>query len=102
MANDLIEAVTMSQIKESSKFYTSPSVDALLERERQAAIARENAIKDLISEQDDTFDDMSQSLSAVVNLDDLVKQIYTTNDLYERVNILTRCLKQLYNALLGE
>ena len=67
-----------------------------------AAAGKGSLIKELISEQDDTFDDMSQSLSVVVDLDDLEEQIYTTNDLYERVNILTRCLKQLYNALLGE
>lgn len=102
MAESVITEVTMSTIKESQTLYTARSIDALLKREKDAAVERENAIKALIKEQDDTFDDMCQALADVNPLEEIVDKIYTVDQLQERVNVLTRCLKSLYTALLGE
>lgn len=102
MAESVITEVTMSTIKESQPLYPARSIDELLKRERDAAVRRENEIRALIKEQDDTFDDMCQALANVNALDEIADQIYTENQLQERVNVLTRCLKSLYTALLGE
>ena len=102
MAESVITEVTMSTIKESQPLYPARSIDELLKREKDAAVARENQLRALIKEQDDTFDDMCQALANVSALDEIEDQIYTENQLQERVNVLTRCLKSLYTALLGE
>lgn len=101
MASELITERTMTQIKESETLYTARSVDALLQREREAAIERENSIKALIKDTDDTFDNMCQAIGPIAELGDLPANVYTTNDLYDRVNTLTNAIKSLYEALLG-
>lgn len=102
MAESVITEVTMSTIKESQTLYTARSVDALLKREKEKTIEREEAIRALIKEQDDTFDDMCQALADVKPLEEIVDAVYTVDQLQARINVLTRCLKSLYTALLGE
>ena len=101
MASELITECTMTTLKESEKLYPARSVDALLQREREAAIERENNIKALIKDTDDTFDNMCQAIGLIAELGDLPPNVYTTNELYARVNTLTSALKSLYEALLG-
>ena len=102
MPTDPVVEVTISKIKESQTVYPARSVDALLTRERNLAVERENAIKGLIEDTDNTFDDLCQSLSDIASAPDLSPATdYTMNELYARVNLLTSSLKQAYTALLG-
>lgn len=100
---DVITSVKWGEMKESTNLYTSESVDALIAKERETTIQRENEIKELIHDNDDIFDDMVSALDPVAELPDFVtggEGEYTVNELATRINLLTDVLKTLRQGLL--
>ena len=95
----IVSAVAMRDIPETTPLYSASDIDTLLAKERELTVERENAIKTLIEENDDCFDDMCTALNPIAALDD-VPEVFTVRDLRERVNILTSCLKQLREGIL--
>lgn len=103
MADNVIEAVKWGDINEQSEVYLKEAIDALIDREREAAIGREKEIKDLIGENDAVFDDMTTALDPVVELTDFdisAEGAYTVNDIANRMNILVHVLQRLRQGLL--
>lgn len=98
--DSIISAVTFRSILETDTLYKSADVDALLTREREAAITRENALKDLIQQNDDCFDDICTALNDVVDLEDLPSDTSTMLDVLNRVNLLTKCLKKVREGVM--
>lgn len=98
--DSIISAVTFQNILETDTLYKSADVDALLEREREAAITREEALKDLIQQNDDCFDDICTALNDVVGLEDLQSDTSTMIDVLNRVNLLTKCLKKVREGVM--
>lgn len=98
--DSIISAVTFQNILETDTLYKSADVDALLEREREAAITREEALKDLIQQNDDCFDDICTALNDVVGLEDLPSDTSTMIDVLNRVNLLTKCLKKVREGVM--
>ena len=98
--DSIISAVKYQNIHEDQELYLAGDVDALLERERTAAIEREDALKDLIQQNDDCFDDMCTALNDVVDLTDLSRDTSTLRDVLDRVNTLTRSLQRLREGIM--
>ena len=98
--DSIISAVKYQDILEDQELYLAGDVDALLARERAAAIEREEALKDLIHQNDDCFDDMCTALNDVVDLTDLSRDTSTLRDLIDRTNVLTKSLQRLREGIM--
>ena len=96
----IISSVKFQYIHEDQNLYLAEDIDALLERERATAIEREEALKDLIQQNDDCFDDMCTALNDVVDLTDLARDTSTLRDLIDRANVLTKSLQRLREGIM--
>ena len=96
----IISSVKYQYIHEDQNLYLAEDIDALLERERAAAIEREEALKDLIQQNDDCFDDMCTALNDVVDLEELPRDTSTLRDLIDRANALTKSLQRLREGIM--
>lgn len=98
--DSIISSVKYQNIHEDQELYLAGDVDALLERERAAAIEREDSLKDLIQQNDDCFDDMCTALNDVVDLNTLSRDTSTLRDVIDRVNTLTASLQRLREGIM--
>lgn len=100
-ANDqVVSALTMREIGEDKTLYTSAGVDALLTKERDAAIERENEIKELIEQNDDCFDDMCTALNDLADKAELPVESVTIREVASRCNLLLVALQRLREGIL--
>jgi len=97
---DSIQSIQMKELLEEQYIYTAEAIDSLLQREREAAIERENALSEKISENDDCFDDMVTALNDLVDLEDIEDSEFTIRDVKNRVNLLTHALQTLREGIM--
>jgi methylaspartate ammonia-lyase len=98
--NEVVSALTIREIGEDKTLYTSAGVDALLTQERNAAIERENVIKELIEQNDDCFDDMCTALNDLADEEELPEEDVTIREIADRCNLMLRALQRLREGIL--